>query len=86
MNYYLVFYVIISIVIIIIARLFFLWYFKINIIVKLLEGISTLNLIAVSFRHPDKEILIKLKGSNLRKKTTVKEYMNMKDRSKYEIL
>ena len=83
---YFILYAIITVLSIIIARLFFLWYFKINIIVKLLEGISTLNLIAVSFRHPDKEILIKLKGSNLRKKTTVKEYMNMKDRNKYEIL
>jgi len=83
---YFILYAIISVLSIIIARLFFLWYFKINIIVKLLDSLTTMNLIATLFMYPDKEILIKLKGSNLRKKTTVKEYMNMKDRSKYEIL
>lgn len=83
---YFILYAIITVLSIIIARLFFLWYFKINIIVKLLDSLTTMNLIATLFMYPDKEILIKLKGSNLRKKTTVKEYMNMKDRSKYEIL
>lgn len=83
---YFILYAIITVLSIIIARLFFLWYFKVNIIVKLLDSLTTMNLIATLFMYPDKEILIKLKGSNLRKKTTVKEYMNMKDRSKYEII
>jgi len=83
---YLILYIIIAVLSIIIARLFFLWYFKINIIVKLLEGISSINLLAMSYMHPDKEIIIKMKGNNLIKKTTVKEYMNMKDRSNYDIL
>lgn len=85
MNY-LIMYVIISLVSLVIARFFFLWYFKINILVKLLDSLNTMNLLATLFMYPDKEILIKLKGSNLRKKTTVKEYMSMKDRNKYEVI